>query len=90
MIELRGITRTYQKPGEPTVSALQGVSLNIAAGEFVAVLGPSNSGKSTVMNVLGLLDKPDSGEYRLQGREVSDLNARDMAGLRNQVIGVVF
>lgn len=90
MIEISGLKRTYQKPGEPPVRALNDVSLTISAGEFVAVLGPSGSGKSTLMNILGLLDRPDSGEYRLQGRAMSDLNARELAALRNQVIGFVF
>jgi putative ABC transport system ATP-binding protein len=90
MIELDRLTRTYQKPGEPPVQALSEVSLSIAAGEFVAVLGPSGSGKSTLMNVLGLLDRPNSGEYRLEGKPMSDLNARDMARIRNRVIGFVF
>jgi ABC-type lipoprotein export system ATPase subunit len=90
MIELNRLTRTYQKPGEPAVQALNEVSLSIAAGEFVAVLGPSGSGKSTLMNVLGLLDQPDSGEYRLEGRSMSDLKARDLASIRNRVIGFVF
>jgi ABC-type lipoprotein export system ATPase subunit len=90
MIELRGLTRTYQKPGEPPVRALNDVSLSVAAGEFVAVLGPSGSGKSTLMNVLGLLDRPDTGEYRLDGRSMSDVSARELAELRNRVIGFVF
>jgi ABC-type lipoprotein export system ATPase subunit len=90
MIELNRLTRTYRKPGEPAVQALNEVSLSIAAGEFVAVLGPSGSGKSTLMNVLGLLDQPDSGEYRLEGRSMSDLKARDLASIRNRVIGFVF
>ena len=90
MIELHGLTRTYQKPGEPPVRALDGISLSVAAGEFVAILGPSGSGKSTLMNVLGLLDRPDSGEYRLDGRSMSDVGAREMAEVRNRVIGFVF
>jgi putative ABC transport system ATP-binding protein len=90
MIEISRLKRTYQKPGEPPVQALNDVSLSISPGEFVAVLGPSGSGKSTLMNILGLLDRPDGGEYRLQGKAISDLNARDMAAIRNQVIGFVF
>jgi ABC-type lipoprotein export system ATPase subunit len=90
MIELHGLTRTYQKPGEPPVRALDGVSLSVAAGEFVAVLGPSGSGKSTLMNVLGLLDRADTGEYRLDGRSMSAVSGRELAELRNRVIGFVF
>jgi putative ABC transport system ATP-binding protein len=90
MIELKDIRRTYRKPGEPEVRGLDGVSLSIRAGEFVAILGPSGSGKSTLMNVIGLLDRPDSGEYRLQGKPTASLGGRELAAIRNRVIGFVF
>jgi putative ABC transport system ATP-binding protein len=90
MIELIGVSKTYRKPGEPPVKALDEVSLRIDAGEFVAILGPSGSGKSTLMNVMGLLDKPDVGEYRLEGKSIASLGGRELAAIRNRVIGFVF
>jgi putative ABC transport system ATP-binding protein len=90
MIELNGVSKTYRKPGEPPVKALDDVSLRIGAGEFVAILGPSGSGKSTLMNVMGLLDKPDVGEYRLEGKSIASVGGRELAAIRNRVIGFVF
>lgn len=90
MIELRNLVRTYRKPNEPPVKAIDHVSLTIERGEFVAILGPSGSGKSTLMNVMGLLDKPDEGEYLLQGKPVQGLSENELAGVRNRVIGFVF
>jgi putative ABC transport system ATP-binding protein len=90
MIELKDISKTYRKPGEPEVKALDGLSLTIGAGEFVAILGPSGSGKSTLMNVIGLLDRPAAGEYRLEGKSTASLSGRELAAIRNRVIGFVF
>jgi ABC-type lipoprotein export system ATPase subunit len=90
MIDLQNVSKTYHKPGEPPVKALDGVSLRIGAGELVAILGPSGSGKSTLMNVMGLLDRPTSGEYRLDGKAMSSLSGRELARARNRVIGFVF
>ena len=88
-IELSGIERSFRL-GDSTVHALRGVDLFIAAGEYVSVMGPSGSGKSTLLNVLGLLDSPDAGRYRLEGRDVTTLDAAEQARVRSQRIGFVF
>jgi len=89
MIETRNLYKAYQM-GDVKVEALQGVSLKISAGEFVAIMGASGSGKSTLMHVLGLLDRPDSGEYFLGGEDVTRLTDRELALVRNKLVGFVF
>jgi putative ABC transport system ATP-binding protein len=89
IIELRNLAKTYCI-GESQVNALQGVSYAIERGDFLAVMGPSGSGKSTLMNILGCLDKPTSGEYILDGEEVSKFDKNKLARIRNQKIGFVF
>jgi macrolide transport system ATP-binding/permease protein len=89
MIEAKNLYKTYQM-GDIKVAALQDVSLKISSGEFVAIMGASGSGKSTLMHVLGLLDRPDSGEYFLGGEDVTRLTDKDLALVRSQLVGFVF
>ena len=90
MIELRDITKTYRKNGEMEVRVLQGVSLDIKKGEFVAIMAPSGMGKTTLMNILGCLDRPTSGTYRFEGVEVEKLDDDQLSLIRNEKIGFVF
>jgi len=89
MIELKHIYKTYHM-GSQEVNALQDVSLKIAPGEFVAIMGPSGSGKSTLMHILGLLDRPDKGEYFLGKKNINALSEEELAAIRNRLVGFVF
>ena len=89
VIRLTNISRRYQM-GSETIHALREVSLDIARGEYVAIMGPSGSGKSTLMNLIGCLDTPTSGQYELNGVHVSEMDDNQLAEVRNREIGFIF
>lgn len=89
MISLRGISRTYDVGGRP-VRALRDFDLDIGAGEYVSIMGPSGSGKSTLLNIVGCLDRPNSGSYKLDGEETADLSETELSRVRRHKIGFVF
>jgi putative ABC transport system ATP-binding protein len=89
LVAVRDLKRHYRMGGE-LVRALDGVSVDIARGDYVAVMGPSGSGKSTFMNLIGCLDRPDAGSYRLDGEETAALSSDRLAAVRNRKLGFVF
>src|SRR5438128_9712278 len=89
VISVKNLVKTYVV-GEVEVRALRGVNLDVQRGEFLAVTGPSGSGKSTFMHIAGCLDRPTTGEYILDGKDVSKLSKDNLADVRNSKIGFVF
>lgn len=89
IIETTEISKTYRM-GAEIVQALKSISINVNKGEYVAFMGPSGSGKSTLMNIIGCLDSPTSGNYVLNGKDVSDMSENELAEIRNKEIGFVF
>lgn len=89
MLELRNIKKIYDM-GSVKVEVLNGITLKVNQGEFLSVMGPSGSGKSTLMNMIGCLDIPTSGEYYLDGREISTYSERQLSKVRNEKIGFIF
>jgi putative ABC transport system ATP-binding protein len=88
VVELRAVSRSFEGP--PEVHAVRDVNLTIEAGEYVSVVGPSGSGKSTLLHLIGLLDRPTTGEYLLNGRDTAKASERERASLRGSQIGFVF
>lgn len=89
MIYLKDITKTYDM-GSVQVQVLRGITLSVKEGEFLSIIGPSGSGKSTLMNMIGCLDVPTTGEYFLDGKEISTYNEKQLSKIRNQKIGFIF
>ena len=89
LIRVTNLSRRYQM-GTETIHALRDVSLEIQRGEYVAIMGPSGSGKSTLMNLIGCLDTPTSGQYELNGTDVSQMDDNQLAEVRNREIGFIF
>ncbi|MCB1745555.1 MAG: ABC transporter ATP-binding protein [Gammaproteobacteria bacterium] len=89
MIELRGITRRFVL-GDSVVKAVDGIDLDIGPGEYLSIMGPSGSGKSSLLNLVALLDRPSSGSYRFEGRDVTALDDDELAALRRDSIGFIF
>ncbi len=89
MIKLENITKAYQM-GDQELQVLKGININVENGEMVAITGPSGSGKSTMLNIIGCLDRPTSGQYYLDGREVSRLKSDELAEVRGHKIGFIF
>ena len=89
VIEFKNVTKVY-KSGEHEMKALDGVSFSLDEGKFIVILGPSGAGKSTLLNLLGGLDSPTSGEIRVNGRDISDLSANELADYRAATVGFVF
>ena len=89
LIELKNISKQYRM-GEETVYALKNISLAVEEGEFVSIVGRSGSGKSTMMNLIGCLDRPTAGQYRLNGKQINEMKDRELSRIRNREIGFVF
>lgn len=89
MVRLEGVSKVYQR-GASIIRALQGVSLEVAKGEFLAIMGPSGSGKSTLLNLIGGLDRPTDGDILIEGRSTRGLTETDWTTLRRERIGIVF
>lgn len=90
MISVVNVSKSYKKDNAQPVNAVNNVTLRIERGDFTAIVGPSGSGKSSLMNILGLLDIPDSGKYFFEGKDVSTMNIDELAEIRNKKIGFVF
>jgi len=90
LIELRSVKRYYELDGKNTIKAVDGVNLRVNEGEFITIFGPSGCGKSTLMHMIGLLDKPTEGRIRINGRDTSKFNKKQLTKLRSESIGFVF
>ena len=89
VIKMKNVSRTYQM-GEEEVHALRGISFEVQQGEFLSIMGPSGSGKSTCMNMIGCLDRPSGGIVEIGGKETAKMTEKELAVLRNKIIGFVF